>query len=182
MGMTYARQMRWTGLPAHQGRRPGPVDLWPVFHRLSKHVRGHVLICMVGACLTWHLRQAQAPLTDTDAHPPAQPNPVAAAGRSAAAEAKAALQHDADGRPAAASAARSNTRPPRQNQVRSPGTQATVPVLTEPTSEQRQAFNLVGAACGFSLRTICQMLASPSRAVSRSRPSPLVLGHPTACP
>src|SRR5690349_7315700 len=42
------------------------------------------------ACyLTWHLRQAWAPLTFTDEHPPAPGNPVAPARRSPAAQAKA---------------------------------------------------------------------------------------------
>ena len=30
------------------------LDLRPVFHRLEKRVRGHVLICMLAAYLTWH--------------------------------------------------------------------------------------------------------------------------------
>ena len=55
------------------------LDLRPVFHRLEKRVKGHVLICMLAAYLTWHLRQAWAPLTYTDEEPPAQANPVAPA-------------------------------------------------------------------------------------------------------
>jgi len=46
------------------------LDLRPVFHRLEKRVKGHVLICMLAAYLTWHLRQAWAPLTYTDEDPP----------------------------------------------------------------------------------------------------------------
>jgi hypothetical protein len=64
-------------------------DLRPVFHRLEKRVKGHVLICMLAAYLTWHLRQAWAPLTYTDEELPAPANPVAPAKRSASAEAKA---------------------------------------------------------------------------------------------
>ena len=75
------------------------LDLRPVFHRLERRVKGHVLICMLAAYLTWHLRQAWAPLTYTDEEPPAQANPVAPARRSASAEAKASRQHDEDGRP-----------------------------------------------------------------------------------
>ena len=75
------------------------LDLRPVFHRLEKRVRGHVLICMLAAYLTWHLRQAWAPLTYTDEDPPAPANPVAPAERSASAEAKARRQHDEHGRP-----------------------------------------------------------------------------------
>ncbi|HET9080079.1 MAG TPA: IS1634 family transposase [Trebonia sp.] len=75
------------------------LDLRPVFHRLEKRVRGHVLICMLAAYLTWHLRQAWAPLTYTDEEPPQQASPAAPARRSASAEAKASRQHDQDGRP-----------------------------------------------------------------------------------
>ena len=38
---------------------------------------------MLACYLTWHLRQAWAPLTYTDEHPPARGNPVAPARRSA---------------------------------------------------------------------------------------------------
>jgi hypothetical protein len=48
------------------------LDLRPVFHRLEKRVKGHVLICMLAAYLIWHLRRAWAPLTYTDEDPPAQ--------------------------------------------------------------------------------------------------------------
>ena len=46
------------------------LDLRPVFHHPGKRVKGHVLICMLAAYLTWHLRQAWAPLTYTDEEPP----------------------------------------------------------------------------------------------------------------
>ena len=59
------------------------LDLRPVFHRLERRVKGHVLICMLAAYLTWHLRQAWAPLTYTDEEPAAPANPVAPARRSA---------------------------------------------------------------------------------------------------
>ena len=81
------------------------LDLRPVFHRLENRVRAHVLICMLAAYLTWHLRQAWAPLTYTDEDPPAQSDPVAPARRSQAAEAKASRQHDENAAPTAASAA-----------------------------------------------------------------------------
>jgi hypothetical protein len=129
------------------------LDLRPVFHRLVKRVKGHVLICMLAAYLTWHLRQAWAPLTFTDEEPPAQPNPVAPARRSAGAEAKASAQHDENGR-----AYRSfrgllgHLATLTRNQVRFAGAPADVPVLTEPTSEQRQAFDLIGAPIPLTLK------------------------------
>ena len=66
------------------------LDLRPIWHRLQDRVRAHVLICMLACYLTWHLRQAWAPLTYTGEHPPAHPDPVAPARRSASANAKAA--------------------------------------------------------------------------------------------
>src|ERR1700751_1451819 len=66
------------------------LDLRPIHHRLDERVRAHVLICMLACYLTWHLRQAWAPLTFTDEHPPHRHNPVAPARRSASADAKAA--------------------------------------------------------------------------------------------
>ncbi|OOK72098.1 hypothetical protein BZL30_5942 [Mycobacterium kansasii] len=58
------------------------LDLRPIHHRLEDRVRAHVLICMLAAYLTWHLRHALAPLTFTDENPPTRDNPVAPAQRS----------------------------------------------------------------------------------------------------
>jgi hypothetical protein len=66
------------------------LDLRPIWHRLEDRVRAHVLICALACYLTWHLRQAWAPLTYTDEHRPARGNPVAPARRSPSASAKAA--------------------------------------------------------------------------------------------
>jgi hypothetical protein len=128
------------------------LDLRPVSRRLGKRVKGHVLICMLAAYLTWHLRQAWAPLTYTD-EDPAQANPVAPARRSAAAEAKAARQHDENGRPYRSfRGLLAHLGTLTRNQVRFAGTPAAVPVLSEPTSEQRQAFDLIGAAVPLALK------------------------------
>jgi hypothetical protein len=129
------------------------LDLRPVFHRLEKRVKGHVLICMLAAYLTWHLRQAWAPLTYTDEEPPAQANPVAPAKRSASANAKASRQHDGTGRPYRSfQGLLDHLGTLTRNELRFAGTPAAVPVLTEPTSEQRQAFDLIGAAIPLTLR------------------------------
>jgi hypothetical protein len=104
-----------------------------------------VLICMLACYLTWHLRKAWAPLTFTDEHPPPHDNPVAPARRSAAAQAKASCQHDAAGRPCRSFRGLIEhlaTLP--RNQVRFTGATADVPMLTEPTSTQREAFDLIG--------------------------------------
>src|SRR6266536_1518295 len=98
------------------------LDLRPIYHHLEERVKAHVLICMLACYLTWHLRPAWAPLTFTDENPPARDNPVAPARRSA----------------------RAHLATLTRNQVRFTGTQATVPMLAEPTPGQRDAFELIG--------------------------------------
>ena len=129
------------------------LDLRPVFHRLEERVRAHVLICMLACYLTWHLRRAWAPLTFTDQDPPRQDNPVAPARRSAAAQAKASAQHDAAGRPYRSfRGLLEHLATLARNQVRFTGTAVTVPMLTEPTSAQREAFDLIGAPIPLTLK------------------------------
>jgi hypothetical protein len=120
------------------------LDLRPIWHRLEDRVRGHVLICMLACYLTWHLRQAWAPLTYTDEHRPARSNPVAPARRS----------------PSAAAKAASKTGPGKQpirgfrdlidhlaTLTRDTITVSGQPVdkLANPTPTQRRAFDLIGA-------------------------------------
>ena len=129
------------------------LDLRPVFHRLEERVRAHVLICMLACYLTWHLRRAWAPLTFTDQDPPAPDNPVAPARRSAAAQAKASCQYDPAGQPYRSfRGLLEHLATLTRNQVRFAGTQVTIPMLTEPTSAQRQAFELIGAAIPLTLK------------------------------
>jgi hypothetical protein len=129
------------------------LDLRPVFHRLEERVRAHVLICMLACYLTWHLRHAWAPLTFTDEHPPAPGNPVAPARRSAAAQAKASGQHDAAGRPYRSfRGLLEHLATLTRNQVRFAGASAGVAMLTEPTSTQRHAFDLIGTPIPLTLK------------------------------
>ena len=130
------------------------LDLRPVFHRLEERVRAHVLICMLACYLTWHLRRAWAPLTYTDQNPPAPDNPVAPARRSAAARAKASGQQDPAGQPYRSFPdLLDHLATLTRNQVRFAGTTATatVPMLAEPTSTQRQAFQLLGVPIPLTL-------------------------------
>jgi hypothetical protein len=123
------------------------LDLRPVFHRLEERVKAHVLICMLACYLTWHLRKAWAPLTFTDQDPPAPGNPVAPARRSAAAQAKASYQHNPAGQPYRNfRGLLEHLATLTRNQVRYTGTQVTIAMLAEPTSAQRHAFELIGAA------------------------------------
>ena len=52
------------------------IDLRPIYHYLENRVRAHVFLCMLATYLTWHLRQALAPLTFTDNTKPAREDPV----------------------------------------------------------------------------------------------------------
>ena len=129
------------------------LDLRPIFHRLEERVRAHVLICMLACYLTWHLRRALAPLTFTDQDPPAPDNPVAPARRSAAAQAKASGQYDPAGQPYRSfRGLLEHLATLTRNQVRYAGTQVSIPMLTEPTSTQRQAFDLLGAPIPLTLK------------------------------
>jgi transposase len=129
------------------------LDLRPVFHRLEKRVRGHVLTCMLAAYLTWHLRQAWAPLTCTDEDPPSPAGPVAPAERSASAKAKARRQHDEHGRAYLSyQGLLDHLGTLTRNELRFAGTPAAVPVLTDPTSRQQEAFDLIGAPIPTVLR------------------------------
>jgi hypothetical protein len=129
------------------------LDLRPVFHRLEERVRAHVLICMLACYLSWHLRKAWAPLTFTDQTPPTPANPVAPARRSAAAQAKASGQHDPAGRPYRSfRGLLEHLATLTRNQVRFTGAPATVPMLTEPTSTQRDAFKRLGVPIPLTLK------------------------------
>jgi hypothetical protein len=129
------------------------LDLRPVFHRLEERVKAHVLICMLASYLTWHLRQAWAPLTFTDENPPLQDNPVTPARRSAHAQAKASCQHDSAGHPYRSfRGLLEHLATLTRNQVRFAGTTATVPMLAESTADQRQAFDLIGVPVPLTLK------------------------------
>jgi hypothetical protein len=147
-----AQLTEWTVRLAYRLVIADDLDLRPVFHRLTRRVKAHVLICMLAAYLVWHLRKAWAPLTYTDQDPPAQPSPVAPARRSQAAAAKAARQHDQDGHPYRSfRGLLEHLATLTRNQVRFAGAGTEVPVLAEPTTEQRQAFDLIGAAIPLTL-------------------------------
>ena len=129
------------------------LDLPPVYHYLEERVRAHVLICMLACYLTWHLRKAWAPLTFTDEDPPAPENLVAPARRSARAQAKASYQHDPAGRPYRSFRdLLEHLATLTRNEVRFTATRATIPMLAEPTSAQREAFDLLGVPIPLTLK------------------------------
>jgi hypothetical protein len=68
------------------------LDVRPIRHYLAGRVEAHLLICMLAAYLTWHLRQALAPLTFTDEEIPEPADPVIPARRSLQAAVKDAVK------------------------------------------------------------------------------------------
>jgi hypothetical protein len=121
------------------------LDLRPIHHRLTDRVKAHVLICMLACYLVWHLRKAWAPMTFTE-HPPTRDNPVAPAQRSAGAEAKASTGHDAAGNPLRSfRGLLDHLATLTRNQVRFHHTSTEIPMLADPTDDQRRAFTLIGA-------------------------------------
>ena len=74
-------------------------------------MRGIAFVCMLGAHLVWHLRQAWAPLTFKDESPSESDDPVVPAGRSSTAQKTAARPSRPLGPHCAASKAYSTTAP-----------------------------------------------------------------------
>jgi Transposase DDE domain len=122
------------------------LDLRPIHHRLDDRVKAHVLICMLACYLVWHLRKAWAPMTFTDEHPPERDNPVAPAQRSTEATAKASTRHDPAGNPLRSfQGLLDHLATLTRNQIRYHHTNTEIPMLTQPTDDQRRAFDLIGA-------------------------------------
>jgi transposase len=127
------------------GSFKGPdLQIRPIHHHLEDRVRAHVLICTLAYYLTWHLKAAWKPLLFTDEHRPINPDPVAKAVRSPAAQQKAQTKRTTTGeachsyRTLLAELA-TQTR----NTTRLAGSTATSNKLTQPTTLQAHAHELV---------------------------------------
>jgi hypothetical protein len=127
------------------------LDLRPIRHWLDDRVRGHVLICMLAAYLTWHLRKAWASLTYTDEQPPARDNPVAPARRSASAGAKASRHLTADRQPARSYQDLLDHLATLTRQTITIGGQH-IDKITTPTPAQHEAFRLIGTPIPITLQ------------------------------
>ena len=126
------------------------LDLRPIHHWLEDRVRGHVLICMLAAYLTWHLRAALAPLTYTDEQPPARDNPVTPARRSATADAKAATHASTDGQPLRSFRGLLGHMATLTRSTIALGGH-TFEKISDPTPAQRHAFDLIGTPIPLAL-------------------------------
>ena len=126
------------------------LDLRPIHHWLEDRVRAHVLICMLAAYLTWHLRAALAPLTYTDEQPPARASPVAPARRSAHADVKAATHASPDGHPLRSfRGLLAHLATLTRATIQLGG--VTFDKISDPTPAQRRAFDLIGVPIPLTL-------------------------------
>src|SRR3954452_2583692 len=130
------------------GTFKGPeLQIRPIHHRLQDRVRAHVLLCMLAYYLTWHLRQAWAPLLFKDEQPPIAPDPVAKATRSTAAQQKAQTKRTTSGeRCHSYRSLIAELATLTRNTIRLPGAQATFDKLAQPTPLQTTALELAATA------------------------------------
>jgi transposase len=122
----------------------GPeLEIRPIHHHLVDRVRAHVLICMLAYYLTWHLRQAWAPLIFKDENPPTQPDPVAKTTRSAQATRKAQTKRTTTGEVAHSyKSLLAELATLTRNTIRLPGAPATFDKLAQPNPTQARALEL----------------------------------------
>jgi hypothetical protein len=122
----------------------GPeLEIRPIHHHLDDRVRAHVFLCMLAYYLTWHLRHAWAPLLFKDEQPPVQPDPVAKATRSPAAQQKARTKRTTTGDPCHSyKSLLAELSTITRNTIRLPGTPATFHKLAQPTTLQAHALDL----------------------------------------
>jgi hypothetical protein len=119
---------------------------------------------MLACHLIWHLRQAWAPLTFTDEHPPGRANPVAPARRSPPADAKASRKTGPGKQPVRSFRDMlDHLATLTRNDLRYGD--LTIPALAEPTPDQRRAFDLIGAPILLTL-TITWTPQNPDQTVN----------------
>jgi Transposase DDE domain len=130
------------------GTFKGPeLQIRPIHHRLEDRVKAHVLLCMLAYYLTWHLREAWAPLLFKDEQPPIAEDPVAKATRSPAAQRKAQTKRTTSGQPCHSYRSLiADLATLTRNTIRLPGAEATFDKLTEPTPLQARALDLAATA------------------------------------
>src|SRR5450631_411673 len=130
------------------GSIKGPdLQIRPIHHHLEDRVRAHVLICMLAYYLTWHLKAAWKPLLFTDEQRPINPDPVAEAVRSPAAQHKAQTKRTTTEQPAHSyRTLLAELATQTRNTTRLAGSTATFNKLTAPTPLQAHAHELVANA------------------------------------
>jgi Transposase DDE domain len=119
----------------------------PIYHYTDARVRAHVLLCMLGYWVQREMQQQLAPLLFVDEAPPARPDPVAEAPRSAAAVRKDQTQRTATDAPVHSfRTLLASLATLAENRVVARGRGSSTPfeLLTQPTPLQQRAFDLLG--------------------------------------
>jgi len=124
------------------------LDVRPIRHRLADRVRAHMFLRMLSYYISWHMKQALAPILFADNDKPAaaakRPNPVAAAQRSDEALTKAARKRTHDDYPVHSfTSLLADLATICANQVQPTDDLPAFTKITTPTPLQRQAFELL---------------------------------------
>ena len=127
------------------------LDVRPIRHRLAERVRAHMFLRMLSYYVSWHMKQALAPILFKDNDKPAaaakRSSPVAAAERSDAALAKAARKRTPEGTPVHSfTSLLADLATICANQIQPTDDMPAFTKITTPTPGQRRAFELLGVS------------------------------------
>ena len=127
------------------------LDVRPIRHRLADRVRAHMFLRMLSYYISWHMKQALAPIlfhdNDKTAAAAKRTDPVGAAQRSDAALTKAARKHTDDGTPVHSfTSLLADLATICANHIHPIGDMPAFTMLTSPTPLQRQAFDLLAVS------------------------------------
>jgi Transposase DDE domain len=125
------------------------LDVRPIRHRLADRVRAHMFLRMLSYYISWHMKQALAPILFTDNDKPAaaakRTNPVAPAQRSDQALAKAARKRTEDDYPVHSfTTLLTDLATICANTIQPTDDLPAFTTITTPTPLQRQALDLLG--------------------------------------
>ena len=127
------------------------LDVRPIRHHLADRVRAHMFLRMLSYYISWHMKQALAPILFYDNDKPAavakRTDPVAAAQRSDAALAKAARKRTDDDTPVHSfTSLLADLATICTNHIQPTGDMPAFTMITTPTPLQRQAFDLLAVS------------------------------------
>jgi transposase len=132
------------------------LDVRPIRHRLADRVRAHMFLRMLSYYISWHMKQALAPILFHDNDKPAaaakRANPVAAAQRSDDALAKAARKRTADNTPVHSfTSLLADLATICANHIQPADDTPAFTMTTTPTPLQRRAFELLDISHRYGL-------------------------------
>jgi transposase len=127
------------------------LDVRPIRHRLADRVRAHMFLRMLSYYISWHMKQALAPILFVDNDKPAaaakRANPVAAAQRSDEALKKAARKRTDDNNPVQSfTSLLTDLATICANQTQPSNDMPSFTMITTPTPLQRRALDLLGVS------------------------------------